>query len=62
MKIKHNRLITVVCNDTGKEVTGRIQKYTPDEIVISQTKIIKFDAKKVHFKMNDKQIAKEEGR
>lgn len=48
MKVKKGSTVTVVDNETGKETTGRILEYTPDSIVIE--KLIKFDAKKVHFK------------
>ena len=46
--VKKNSLVTIVDNETGKETTGRILEYTPERIIIA--KIIKFDAKKVHFK------------
>ena len=52
MKIKPGQLVTVVDNETGKEATGFIQAYTPDTIVIHA--IVKFDAKKVHFKEVEK--------
>lgn len=48
---KQNDVVTVVDNETGEETTGRIVTYTKDLIVIQKS----FDAKKVHFKEENKQ-------
>jgi len=45
---KPNDIVTVVDNETGEEVTGRIKVFQPNYIVIE--KEFRFDAKKVHFK------------
>lgn len=52
MKPKYNDYVTVVDNETNKEISGYIKKYAPDEIILYVP--IKFNAKKVHFKRSDK--------
>ena len=46
--VKKHSLVTVVDNETGKEITGVIVEYTPNRIIL-RTQVM-FDAKKVHFK------------
>ncbi|WP_170211247.1 hypothetical protein [Robertmurraya siralis] len=50
MKIKHGDIVTVVDNETGEEVTGKIIEYTPNRISL----VIQLDAKNVHFKETNK--------
>lgn len=45
---KQNSLVTVVDNETGKETTGYLIEYTPDNVIIKA--LVQFDAKRVHFK------------
>lgn len=45
---KRNDYVTVIDNETGKEVSGYLKEYTPDKIVIHTP--LTFDAKKVRFK------------
>lgn len=56
MRVSYRDYVTVVNNDTKEEVSGYIQKYTPDEIVLHVP--TKFDAKKVHFKEKAKRDGK----
>ena len=49
---KPNDIVTVVDNETGEEVTGRIKVFQPNYIVL--VKEYHFNAKKVHFKDPDK--------
>lgn len=48
MKPKPNQVVTVVDKETGEETTGRITKYSPDEIRLEVPVV--FDTKKVEFK------------
>lgn len=52
MRNRFGRLVTLIDNETGKEITGFMQKYSREEIVILAP--IKMDARKVRFKIKDK--------
>lgn len=52
MRPRENEYVTVVDNNTKKEVSGFIKRYTPDEIVLHVP--VKLNAKEVHFKEMEK--------